>query len=247
MKQWKGKLMATTVAAAVLIGGFGGLATHQAFADDDSSNSSETSQPAVSTYDDDTSSSSEDLAVPMPVEKQVRLEMRAIVPAAAALLNSTPEAVNNELKNGKSLVEIAAEKGLHPTEVKDQVEKTLVQPIDQALAEKSVTAGKAEKLKQKLADQVQRAFSTAGYQDQQSAGAQTDNSKRAARKEISEQLANVLGMTKKELSQAMHKDGKSVVELAASKGISEEQLVAKLKDELKDEPTTSIQKFIHKK
>ncbi|CAG7657745.1 hypothetical protein ACFQI7_24700 [Paenibacillus allorhizosphaerae] len=226
MKTWKGKWIAGAMATAVLFGGLGGL-THQAFADDDSS---------------DGSTASESSAPAMPVKKQVGHELKAIIPSAAELLSLSPETVNSELKNGKSLTEIASQRGLHASEVKEKLVKSLEQPVDQALSEHSISSKDAAKLKQKITDEVQRAFSTAGYQEQESDQAAKGHALRIGYTPKLERLATVLGVNKKQLKQALQ-DGQSIAEFAASKGIGEEQLVAKLKEEL----TPSIQDFIQKK
>ncbi|CAG7648926.1 hypothetical protein PAESOLCIP111_05736 [Paenibacillus solanacearum] len=223
---WKGKWIAGAVATAVLFGGFGGW-THQAFADDDGgdeSTSSESSAPAV------------------PAKKQVSQGLRAIVPSAAELLHLTSETVNGELKNGKSIMEIASEHGLHASELKEQLVKSMEQPVDQALSDHSISSSEAAKLKQRIADGAQRAFSTAGYQDPTSDGSSKVSGLHLGYTPKLEALAAVLGANKKELKQAIG-DGQSIAEFAAGKGISEEQLIAKLKDEL----SPSIQDFIHKK
>jgi uncharacterized protein YidB (DUF937 family) len=234
MKKWTGKVLATTVAAVVVIGGFGGLSTHQAFADDDSSSSD--SDTAVVVQAPNTS---------IPLEQRVNLELNTIVSKASAVLDLDTSDLAEQLRGGKSLTEITQASGYNRSEVINQLIQMLDQNVDNALNQQAITNAEAAALRTKIANEVQKAFDKAGYEDTAAAvnASFQEPAVRLSYSEKSDALASVIGISKDELDKAVIEDNKSIADIAAAKGISEDQLLATLKDAL----TSTLKDFIHQK
>ncbi|GAA4828344.1 hypothetical protein GCM10023310_01380 [Paenibacillus vulneris] len=226
MKSMKQKMMAGTVAAALLITGFGGMITHPAYADDDSDSDTVITAPVNTS---------------VPLSKRVNLELNLIVVKASGILDMDYEDLNEALKDGKSLASVATEQGKSPEELISKLKEETSGIINNALASSQITQEEADSLNKKAAQQIQKIVNEAGYQAKE----HTEKTKlpvKLGKSLKAEQLAEALGITKQELKKEL-KDGKSLSEIASGKGITDEQLIAKLKDEL----TPSLQSLITKK
>ncbi|MBU7321021.1 hypothetical protein [Paenibacillus oleatilyticus] len=220
MKKWTGKVMAGTVAAAVLFGGIGGLATApKAFADDSS-----TVVPDVS----------------RPLQKRVDVGLNSIVVMSSSIVDMSTDDLNQELRNGKSISDLARLRGIEQSELTDRLVTPMIKRIESALNQKTITDDEAEQLKQEVQDKVSAAVSKAGYQDKMQG---VFAKKLKLKTQVDEEsVAKVLGISQNEL-RSYFNDGKTIADIAKEKGLNEDQVIAGLKDEL----NASLKEFINKK
>lgn len=146
-----------------------------------------------------------------------------ILEEAASVLGMDKDALRTALKD-KTLSQIAADKGIAEADLIAKLQSERSKKIDEAVKSGKLTKDQADKLKQKMPEHlkfmVNHTFSDWHY-GKHRMGFLPDPDK----------LASLLGISKEELETQL-KAGKSLAEIAAAKGISRDQLIAKLKDEL---------------
>ncbi|MCZ8518935.1 MULTISPECIES: hypothetical protein [Paenibacillus] len=157
---------------------------------------------------------------------------------AAAVLGMDKKELKAALKD-KTLVQIAADKGLSETDLVAKLQAERTKQIDAAVAAGRLTGEKAEKIKKQMGEHlglmINRKFTGEEKHAKHHGG-------KHAMLPAPEKLAGILGITEDELK-AQLGAGKSLTEIAAAKGISKEQLVAKIKEEI----TPWIEKMVDRK
>ncbi|XOK58819.1 hypothetical protein ACJ7K1_19820 [Paenibacillus elgii] len=145
---------------------------------------------------------------------------------AAAILGTDKASLIASLKD-KTLVQLAAEKNMSEADLVAKLQAARSKTIDEAAASGKLTAEQAEKLKSRMAEHlkkmVNRTFDGNGRFGMH-----------AGKKHLGiapDKLASLLGMTEDQLKTEL-KSGKSLTDIAQSKGMSREQLVGKIKDEM---------------
>lgn len=230
MKSMKQKMIAGTVAAALLIAGLGGVITHPAYADDDSSDSGTVVTAPVNTS--------------IPLSKRVNLELNLIIVKASGILDMDYDDLNEALKGGKSLASIAAEQGKSAGDLINKLTSDTLSLISNALTSNQITQDEADKLNKKATEQINQIVNEAGYQVKENTD-KADKTKQSLKLQQSlkaKDIAAALGVTKQELKKELA-SGKSLSDIAAEKGMTDEQLINKLKDDL----TSPLQSLIQKK
>ncbi|MUG73083.1 hypothetical protein [Paenibacillus validus] len=159
----------------------------------------------------------------------------AIVEEAAAVLGMSQEELRSAWKD-KTLVQIAADRKISEADLVSKLKAVRVKRLDEAVAAGKLTADQAALMKEKLDAHLTfiagRKFSELGK-----------HSKHKTRMlPAPDKLAAILGITEAELKSQL-KDGKSLADIAQTKGISKDQLVAKIKEEL----TPWIEKAVERK
>ncbi|MGQ8870815.1 hypothetical protein [Paenibacillus sp. TSA_86.1] len=146
--------------------------------------------------------------------------------------------LKQEMELGKTLTQIAKErKGLSEEQLLQKLKPTLSERLDKAvqdgcLTKEQAAAAKANmdvKLKKVVntpLTELRREFAHHGKHSMVDKGA----------------IAKYIGITPEQLQEQLHA-GKSLAEIAQTKGISETQLVNQLKEQL----TGDLQKFVHQK
>ena len=159
---------------------------------------------------------------------------------AASILGTDRQTLEKELQGGKSLVDVAKEKGISETDLTAKMLQLRRSKIDEAVKSGRLDAAKAETFKQHMAEHLKFMLNQKGLPNRHEHlhkkshnGLKPDFSK----------LAQTLGMSKDQLKKEL-KSGKSLAEIGISKGISKDQLIETIKTQL----TPSIEKLItHKK
>lgn len=146
---------------------------------------------------------------------------------AAVILGTDKASLIASLKD-KTLVQLAAEKNMSEADLVAKLQAARSKTIDEAAASGKLTAEQAEKLKSRMTEHlksmVNRTFDGKGGRFDMHAG----------KKHLGiapDKLASILGMSEDQLKTEL-KSGKSLTDIAQSKGISKEQLVGKIKDEM---------------
>ncbi|UQZ83978.1 hypothetical protein SK3146_03190 [Paenibacillus konkukensis] len=157
---------------------------------------------------------------------------------AATVLGVEQSVITDELKQGKSLAQIAQDKaGLSEDDFLSKLTAAETADIDAAVASGKLTQEQADKQKANLADRLKKEVENtmkfgqfSGKGKQQHFGSLADPDK----------LAQIIGVTKEELTADLQA-GKSLAEIAEAKGISEDQLISGLKDSLTDTLKTFVE------
>lgn len=159
---------------------------------------------------------------------------------AAAILGMDQETLKQSLKD-KTLVQLAAEKKISEADLIAKLQAERTKQIDEAAASGKLTADKAAKLKQNMEDHlkfmVNQKLNGEGKKRMHGHGG-----KHQIMMPAKEKLAGILGISEDELKAEL-KAGKSLAEIAQGKGITKEQLISKIKDEM----TPWIEKMVDRK
>ena len=157
-----------------------------------------------------------------------------ILSAAADILKLDRDELRRELKEGKTLAEIAAKRGVGKDELIRRLSEAAAKRIDAKVAEGRLTAARAEQLKAGLQARIEAAVDTRGMP--------LPPHRHPGHLYLMHKIASVLGISKDELKSRLA-EGKSIAEIAKSKGMSEDRLIEKLKDSLTDE----LRRFVRMK
>lgn len=155
------------------------------------------------------------------------------------LLKVDAATLQNDLKSGKSLADIAAAKGVSEQQVIDLLVKQQTQRIDQAVQAGKVTSDKASQFKAKLPERVKQMVEQKGLFKEHK-GQKAHKGHYGNFGHLNE-AASVLGMTPKDLMTQL-KSGKSIKDIAQAKGISEQQVIDALLQKDKERITNFVEK-----
>ncbi|UQZ87169.1 hypothetical protein SK3146_06466 [Paenibacillus konkukensis] len=158
-----------------------------------------------------------------------------ILDEAATILGMEPSALSAALKE-KTLADIAKEKGISEADLIAKLKAVRIQKIDEAVKAGKLQADQAEKIKASMDKHL--AFMV------NHKGGFWHGHHRMKHRALPEpaKIAAILGITEEQLKTQLH-EGKSLAEIAAAKGISKDQLIVKIKDEM----TPWIEKMVEHK
>lgn len=71
-------------------------------------------------------------------------------------LDLTPDTLRAEFKSGKSLAQIAQEKGINPNELASQIQETVEENLEQLVKENKVSAEEEQEIRQKLPERIEK-------------------------------------------------------------------------------------------
>ncbi|MDF2960858.1 MAG: hypothetical protein K0S39_2593 [Paenibacillus sp.] len=159
-----------------------------------------------------------------------------IIEEASVILGIDKDALLAALKD-KTLVEIAKEKGVSEADLIAKLQTARNQKIDEAVQSGKLKADKAEKIKSGMEKHLKFMVNHKGLNFSGKHGKHHKSMMPAPDK-----LSALLGISEEELKDQL-KQGKSLAEIAEAKGISKEQLISKIKDEM----TPWIEKMVEHK
>lgn len=168
--------------------------------------------------------------------KRQEAETPPIVSEAAAVLGMNTAALTEQLKAGKSIADVAKERGMSEQQLTAKLLQLRVARIDDAVKNGKMDAARAEQMKQRMGSHL-------GYMIKEKNLLNHDAFRKShGWKPSHEQLASVLGLSEEELREQL-KAGKSVADIAAAKGMSREKLLAELKEQL----TPQLERWVDRK
>ncbi|WP_127587001.1 hypothetical protein [Paenibacillus koleovorans] len=254
MKQIRSKVLATTLAASVLIGGgVAALLQTQAYADT-TDGTSGTTPPAAGAKNhggpgkgagfDKRGGQGDELSI------------------LATSIGISAEELQTQLKAGKTVLQLAEEKGITKASLLEKLNAAFAKSIDDAVAAGALTQEQATKRKDEITARSEHLVTNLGLppggqrmgpgQKGGQGGPGHGGGGPGGRGGMmgggpglgiqSEAIAGSLGMTVEEL-RAAQQAGKSLSEIAQEKGITEDSLIGKLKDGLTDQ----LKKFVQQK
>ncbi|MDR6551458.1 hypothetical protein [Paenibacillus qinlingensis] len=162
-----------------------------------------------------------------------------IIEESATVIGVDKEVLFKSLKSGKSIVEVAAEKGISEADLTAKLQQLRTTKIETAVKDGKLTADQGDHMKQKLGEHLKFILNEKNLLAHHPGG---HGKHKFGLKPDTEKLAQSLGMSKDELRTQLHA-GKSLTEIAQAKGISKDKLVVSIKDQL----TPSIEKWVDHK
>lgn len=154
-----------------------------------------------------------------------------IVEEAAALLGLEADKLNGMLKEGTSIADIAKAKGLSETELADKLLAARIGKIDEAVKGGKLAQDRAEAIKGKMRRHIGFMIRQNGLQPGERCREGGPMHHSMLKHLNPDKLSAIIGVPKDELIREL-KTGKSLAEIAASKGIAKQQLIDRIKDEL---------------
>ena len=145
---------------------------------------------------------------------------------AAEVLKIDRDDLRRELKEGRTLAEIAAKRGVAKEDLIRRLSEAAAKRIDARVAEGRLDASRAGRLKESLRAHIEAAVDSRDLL--------RPIHRHPGHRFLMHKVAAVLGIPKDELKSRLAQ-GQSIAEIAKSRGISEDQLIGKLKDSLTDE------------
>lgn len=148
----------------------------------------------------------------------------------ASLLGLDKSTLINDLKAGQSLAQIAQNKGISEQTLLDELKAKLKDRLDQAVANGKLSADQENQILSNADSKLKQLVEKTGGFTQGKKG------KKFAfgvdRKIAAKNIASFLGIDENTLKSEL-KSGKSLAEVAQSKGISEQALISELQNQLK--------------
>ncbi|SDC66047.1 hypothetical protein SAMN02799630_01105 [Paenibacillus sp. UNCCL117] len=182
----------------------------------------------------------------------------SLVEQTATLLGVESSVILEELKQQKTLAQIALEKaGLGEAAYVQKLVDAETAKLTESVTAGKLTQAQADEKLAALTERIQKEVTATGGKAFKPAGPEGTADERPGKDGFpgggkghgglghfgnTETLAGLLGLTKDELSAAL-KEGRTLAEIAADKGIDKDTLVGKIKDSL----DTSIREFVDRK
>ena len=144
----------------------------------------------------------------------------------AGILGMDAKVLGQELKSGKTLAKIAADKGIDIKTLTQKLEALFNDKIDKALANGKLTKDKATAMKAKTSQKVASAINEPWTGHKGKAG------KGNVFKNVRQQIPALLGMDATQLKEQL-KSGKTLAQIAQDKGIAKDKLVSDVQSIMK--------------
>jgi hypothetical protein len=158
---------------------------------------------------------------------------------AASILGTDQQSLEKSLQSGKSIVDVAKEKGISEADLTSKLRVLREAKIQEAVKNGKLDAARADMMKQRLDEHLKFMINEKGLHMRKDHHFKDSSSRLHP---DFEKIAEALGMTKDNLSMEL-KSGKSLVEIAAAKGMSKVKLV----DTIKAQLTPSIEQMVDRK
>jgi predicted DNA-binding protein YlxM (UPF0122 family) len=181
--------------------------------------------PATTT----TSSTAQQVAVHHPYKHRGQLDNQELL----SLLKVDAATLQQELKAGKSLADIAAAQGVEKQKVIDLMFKQASERLDQAVQAGKLTQDQADKRKAELQDQIKNRVENKGGFGLEKHGRFGGPGGHFG------DVASVLGIDEQELHTQLQ-SGKTLAQIAQDKGISKDDLINQLLQKEKERLTQMV-------
>ncbi|GGG15883.1 hypothetical protein [Paenibacillus abyssi] len=159
----------------------------------------------------------------------------------AEILNIAESVIRTELQSGKTFAQIAEANGLTKEEYLSKLEAAQTETIDGLLSAGTITQEQADTQKEGLADRLAQVIEM-NKADFGGHGKGHGKGHGFGRFGNPEEIAALLGITADEVNEGMA-SGQSLAEIAAAKGITEADLIEKLKENMTD----SLKEWVNEK
>jgi uncharacterized protein YidB (DUF937 family) len=154
-----------------------------------------------------------------------------IVDEATEILGLQADKVQQSLKDGKSLLDLAKEQGMSEEDLTSRLLAVRNSKVDEAVKSGKITKEKADTVKAKMQEHISFMIHSKNLQRLRSNEERKSFQHDERRMMSPEKLAAIIGIPEEKLVEQL-KAGKSITEIAEAQGINKQQLVAKIKDNL---------------
>jgi hypothetical protein len=154
-----------------------------------------------------------------------------IIDEAATILGLQADKITQSLSEGKSLLDIAKEQSMNEADFTSRLLAMRISKVDEAVKSGKITQEKADHVKAKMQEHISFMIHRKNLQDLHSKGQQKPFSKEAKHMMNPEKLSLILGIPEDKLIEQL-KAGKSITEIAEVQGITKQQLIEKIKEQL---------------
>ncbi len=158
--------------------------------------------------------------------------------ALAGIVGITHDELKTQLDEGKTLLQVSEANGVTKDNLVQALRAIRTKAIDDAVNSGQITAAQADEQRTQLTYQVEKFINEAQMFHDRGHGKGGDKGLHFLGN--TDTLTTVLGVTKDELKAAQDA-GKSLSEIAAEKGVSEDTLISKLKDGITDQLKQFVQ------
>lgn len=160
------------------------------------------------------------------------------VQETATILGVEQSVIMDALKEDKTLLQIAQEKGLSEEDYLQKLVDAQTAAIDAKVTAGALTQEQADQMKSGLSDRLKQQIENKGF------GHPGEGRGKMPLGPLGnpEALTQILGVTQEELAADMQA-GKSLAEIAEAKGITKDELVSKIKDSM----TEQLNQFVDQK
>ena len=169
-----------------------------------------------------------------------------IVKEAATILGLEESSIQDSIKSGKTLAEIATASGITEATFLEKLAEADKTALAAQVTAGTITQEQADKIVADLPERLKQQIENAKPQGDKGPGGPEGPGGRGGMgfgmMGNSEVLTSILGITQEELRTELDA-GKAIVDIAAAKGISEEELISKIKDGMTD----SVKQFVESK
>ncbi len=159
----------------------------------------------------------------------------------AEVLGMEESEIRTQLGAGKTFAEIAEGKGVTKEVFLQKLINKETSKIEERLSEGKLTETQAAEQKEKLSERLSQAIESSDM-GREGHGKGKGMGHGPGRFVNPEEIAEILGMTEDDLKAGLQ-EGKSLAELASAKGISEDDLIQKMKDQM----TEPLKEWINEK
>jgi hypothetical protein len=230
MKRISKQLITTSLAAALIIGGGAALLRTTAYADNSTSSTSSTA--TTSTTDGTQSSAKDGRGFG---HGGMRMGGPRIADETATLLGTDVQTVMTELQAGKTLADIAKEKaGWDEQTLLDKLTAAISTKLDEQVTSGKLTQTQADDQKAKLADSLKTAVETKGlpFDGKGGRGGHGGPGGFGDPAQLKD-IATILNLSEADLRTKLQ-SGQSLAAIAQAQGVSEDDLISKIKDSMTD-------------
>lgn len=246
--KWNKKLAAGSIAAAIILSGGAAYGLQSTYAADDGTSAQSSPAPSA-TPGKQADGKQGRMQHPGGGKEGVRGggigyigDARSWLATAATTLGLEQDALRQELAGGKSLADVATEKGVARDTLTAALTADATKRIDEQATAGKLTADQATQAKEKIATEVGKLIDQKGLKGPGGKGGMGGRDGFGGGKGgpgkgglpvASDKLATILGISQDDLAAAL-KEGKSLSDIASEHGISKDQLVGSIKDNLTD-------------
>jgi hypothetical protein len=154
-----------------------------------------------------------------------------IIEEAAAILGLQTDKIKQSLIEGKSLLDIAKEQSMNEADFTNRLLAVRVSKVDEAVKAGKITQEKADQIKAKMQEHISFMIHSKNLQDLHSRDQKKQFSNEARQMMSPAKLSLILGIPEDKLVEQL-KAGKSITEIAQAQGISKQQLIDKIKEQI---------------
>lgn len=168
-----------------------------------------------------------------------------VIEEAAAILGLEADKLRALLDEGKSIADVAQSKGMTEEQLVDQLLAVRIGKIDEAVKSGKLSQERADAIRKKLSSHI--GFMVRQHEGKPESTSSEGKTKRHERVHVPlqhlnpDKLSAIIGMPKEELIEQL-KNGKSLADIAESKGMTKQQLIDRIKDEITPLLEQSVEK-----